>query len=151
MNERFEALHLDARSLEAYRNRTLDPASLLAAADHLAECAECRARAAEESPAIGHLRHSLEPSHLSEAGLEAFAEDSLSDPKACEHLAECARCSEDAHDLRRFVRPQRSAPAQWGRLPAASAMVCARLGAGWFFVRATTEPRATPAPRLGLP
>jgi hypothetical protein len=143
MNKQLEDSHLDAPSLEAYRTRLLDPKALLAAADHLAECPQCRARAAVEAPAIGHLKQSLEPSHLSETELEAFAEDSLSDPTACEHLSECARCREDAYDLRRFVRTRKQMPASWWHLPTwpaaawlgLSSAICAALFAGWYFPR----------------
>lgn len=152
-----ETVHLDAQRLEAYRTRTLDPAALLAAADHLAECAECRARAAEP-PAIGHLRDSLETTHLTEAELEAFAEDALSDPDACEHLAACSRCADDAHDLRRFVRTHSEAPrTRWLRPVwpvAAATALCAAALAGWFVTR--PKPPANiaavaPAAVAGLP
>jgi hypothetical protein len=126
--------HLEPLKLEEYLSRTLSPAALLAADDHLAQCTECRERAALSAPPIRQLRRSFAPAHLNQDSLAAYAEGRLSDAAARAHLRECAQCREEAEDLLRFVREgTRTAPAReprvWWRLAAAAAVCALVVGA----------------------
>ena len=127
--------HLEAAQLEGYLARTLDPAALLAADDHIAHCSACRERAAASVPPIRQLRRSFAARHLSQESLSDYAEGRLSDRGAQAHLRECAQCRAEAGDLRAFVRegkrrPATASPARlWWRLAAAAALCALAIAA----------------------
>jgi hypothetical protein len=145
--------HIHFAQLEAYRRGALDPSEFLAVDDHLAECPNCRARAAQDAISIRQLRSSFETPeapHCSEAEIEEYAEGRLSSPRALSHLQDCARCREDGEDLRSFVQQGRVITPRPGRnwWPMAAAAAIAVLIAGAFLVRFPREPARHPAATL---
>ena len=108
--------HLTEDELRQYWKRGMSPASLLAADDHLAECADCRKSLSlmEKGSAGGaSLFHALtgeEPAgsrHLTHDELVANAEETDSAAErqqVTEHLRLCSACREDVEDLRNFRR-----------------------------------------------
>jgi anti-sigma factor ChrR (cupin superfamily) len=97
------AAHLDAEQLARYQDRTLEPAQLLAADRHLAECDECRGvlfnRAGAQAQLSG-LRARLSE-HLAYDQISACAEGHMQRAHE-EHLGECAACRAEVEDLMRF-------------------------------------------------
>ena len=102
--------HLSNQELEQYRRSALPPLELLAADDHLAECASCRARLAEAVPVVQAwqaLQAALPASaeadaHLSYEVLAALVDAQLPEPErraAAQHLAACALCAAEREDL----------------------------------------------------
>jgi hypothetical protein len=120
-----KAGHLTQEEIGQYWQRTLPPAALLAADDHLTQCEDCRklvGRTGRTVVGAAALRDALagaEPagsSHLSYEDLVAFAEDdwkTADRQQVIQHLGHCKACSEEAEDLRRF-RPGPSFRAETG-------------------------------------
>ena len=108
-----KARHLTAEEIGQYWQRTLPPADLLAADDHLAQCQDCRRsleRAKGTATREADLWHALtgeEPqgsSHLSYDDLVAVVDDAtVADrPEIRLHLATCKDCADEVADLRSF-------------------------------------------------
>lgn len=103
--------HLLTPQIEGYRQRTLSPAELLAADDHLAVCEACRHKLSREGQlqrAFTAVRTDLsaEPGHLPYEQLAAYVDRSLSetDREMVEsHLELCRRCADEVRDLREFA------------------------------------------------
>jgi hypothetical protein len=135
--------HLLNSQIEAYFQRTLDPAALLAADDHLAACAACRERAERSASSIRQLHRSLTVAHLTQEQFELYADGRLNDADANAHLRECPECLAEADDLTQFVRAGTSIkPAgtmAWWRLAMAAA-ICAAVVGGALLLRSTREP-----------
>jgi anti-sigma factor RsiW len=108
------ARHLTEEEIGQYWQRTLSPAALLAADDHLTQCPDCRkslAHAAGATTGRAALWRALtgaEPpgsSHLCYDDLIAFVENkgSAADrQQVLQHLEICKECSAEAQDLRSF-------------------------------------------------
>jgi hypothetical protein len=121
---------MSAQEIEQYRLRQLDAGALLAVDDHLAQCAACRALVSPPASVVQGVKQAIPSTHLDDAQLEAYAEGRLSDSHpAREHLKACARCCEEAEDLRAFALQRRAKRARdsWrGRIPLAglAAVAC---------------------------
>ncbi|HTD23963.1 MAG TPA: hypothetical protein VK738_15000 [Terriglobales bacterium] len=118
--------HLTEEELRRYRQRSMSPAALLAADDHLAECGDCREslgrmeKGTSRDATLWRAFTGSEPPgsrHLSHDELVAFAEDdwnSADRQQITEHLRVCTQCREDAEDLKSFrddlARPARPHP-----------------------------------------
>lgn len=108
--------HLTIQQLEAYRGRELRPAELLAADDHLAACAVCRAGLLEATPpphvAIAGLLAELRelaaapPQHLDyDEQLVPFVDNTIDEVGreiVRSHLSICPRCTAEARELQAF-------------------------------------------------
>jgi cell division protein FtsB len=113
--------HFSAQLFERYRRRTLPPAELLDADDHLAACEMCRRQLGDEQ----HLRVTAQSlraylaatgqTHLVYEQLAAYVEGAL-DPTDREiadgHLEFCARCVAELDELRAFARQMEAYPAK---------------------------------------
>lgn len=107
--------HLSSRNIERYLLRALTPEELLRADDHLASCADCRARAAEGAQAgqtfaslYGRLQEAArgEDAHLAYEQIAALVDGGLgADERGGveHHLASCPACAAAADDLRAFA------------------------------------------------
>jgi anti-sigma factor RsiW len=106
--------HPSPAVLECYRDRTLSPAELLDAGDHVTACEQCREvllpadqwhTTAAELVARLSAPGGEEPAHLSGTQLEACL-DGILDPVQRElvesHVARCPACAADLEDLRAF-------------------------------------------------
>jgi hypothetical protein len=102
--------------MEQYRERTLPFAELIAADDHLAECADCREHlgaAASLAPAASaaaalrrDLQASLRPEHISYEQLAAYVDreaDAVEREVVESHLSHCSHCVEQYEELRAFA------------------------------------------------
>ena len=105
--------HLSVRSLEQYRRRTLPPAELLRADDHIAACDSCRRRAGEgvgteeilraldaglrSSAAAGEHLSFEQLANLVDGRLDAHEREVFES-----HLDLCRLCAEEAADLRAY-------------------------------------------------
>lgn len=104
--------HLSPEVVQRYRQKSLSPHELIATADHLAICPECRellAAASDLSNRIHSLRSEFitqtESNHLSYADLESYVDGTLeaSRLQALDaHLMVCGRCSEELQDLESY-------------------------------------------------
>lgn len=106
--------HLSAQQVEQYRRRSLPPAELLDAGDHLIACEECRARIADVGKidlALSILRDDFTQQarapheHLSYEQLSAYVDDGLHSVEreiVDSHVAVCAQCKEEMRDLFAF-------------------------------------------------
>jgi hypothetical protein len=99
--------HLSDERIDAYARRTLAPADLLAADDHLAECADCRARAAARAGAASALDGLLADLRAGDAHLgEADVADHVAGRTGARasaidaHLRACPTCAREVADLR---------------------------------------------------
>ncbi|HUD71340.1 MAG TPA: hypothetical protein VMQ62_05195, partial [Dongiaceae bacterium] len=113
--------HLAADTMNRYAARTLDAGTLLAADDHLAGCAACRARLVDDAglrATVGSLAREVaaagraEPDHLPYESVEAMAEERLRGAArevADLHLEACATCAGEVTDLRAFAAAHRAA------------------------------------------
>jgi hypothetical protein len=111
--------HLTGEAIEHYRARQSSVAEVLAAQNHVAACAECRARlkaAVEADAAILSMRHltaqpgaqdtSEAESHLPYEQLALYVDDKLDEVEreiADSHLSFCGDCAADLADLRQYV------------------------------------------------
>jgi predicted anti-sigma-YlaC factor YlaD len=107
--------HLSQPVIELYRERSLPPAELIAADDHLGECEACRGRlegkAAWRAAAASlgeDLRAALavEPEHLRYEQLAAYVDreaDAVEREIIESHLSHCRECVEQFEELRAFA------------------------------------------------
>lgn len=132
--------HLSDDALRELMTGARSGAALLAADDHLAACAACRARGeALSGAAAAGLRPAVGPPepHLSDDDLQAFVDGALEPAAraaATRHRAACAVCAEQIRDLEAWI-PARTRP--W-RLPlaAAAAVLLAVVGPSvWWLMR----------------
>lgn len=103
--------HLSAQQMIRYRQRTLSPADLIAACDHLAACATCRAGVSDAEhlqsafDALGpslHQSAASESTHLTVESLAAYAAGHLAGADldvVSSHLEICAECDANAVGL----------------------------------------------------
>src|SRR5262245_23739130 len=103
--------HFSAQLIERYRQRTLPPAELLDADDHLATCELCRHQLNDErrvQATARSLRADLAAtglSHLPYEHLAAYVEGALdlTDREIADsHLNLCAQCTWEIDELREF-------------------------------------------------
>jgi hypothetical protein len=144
--------HLTDRDIGRFRLRKLQGDALVAFADHLAACADCRRRVAErrdEATALGSLEEALGiagNNHVSESELQAFVDGRLDGDRRGDistHLGQCRACAEEVRDLQGFAtafrRPGRVQRAwTFGALAAAAVLV---LGIGFTLLSRTERPR----------
>ncbi len=136
--------HLTEQQLAQYADGTLPAAELLDVGDHLADCADCRGRAAQSSglqSAVADLRRGLQPTpdaeldHPEHEQLVAYIEDGLDavDKEIVEgHLEFCENCAAEVAELRSFRAILSTYPAKEYE-PAATPTVWQR-----FFAPSTT-------------
>jgi hypothetical protein len=113
------ASHLSDEQIARYRGRTLAPADLLDADDHLVGCDTCRdrlARTLDTLRAGSRLRASL-ATHLGYEAVVACAEG-RGTPEDRQHLAECDLCAGEVADLRAFQGELREQPRAVVEMPA---------------------------------
>lgn len=113
------ASHLTDEQIARYRGRTLAPADLLDADDHLVGCDSCRdrlVRTYDLSGEAARLRVSL-AAHLDYEATVACAEG-RGTPEDLEHVAECDLCAGEVADLRAF-RGELQKPRAVVEMPAA--------------------------------
>ena len=145
--------HLSTRSLEQYRLRTLPPAELLRADEHIAACDSCRRRAGEDVRAERVLRAmdaSLRSAaadaareHLSFEQLADFVDgrlDAAEREVIGSHLELCRLCEEEAADLRSYRNTLAAEPGRPGRGAASGRHGLAALLAGFRNLFATATP-----------
>ncbi|MES1258289.1 MAG: hypothetical protein ABUS51_07655, partial [Acidobacteriota bacterium] len=101
--------HFTPEMVEGYRARTLTPDELVAAARHLAGCAECRAKVAPAREQ-GKLLDALSGEHLQYEELEALAKGGRA---GLSHVAVCGQCAREFEDLRSFRESLRRRPTPW--------------------------------------
>lgn len=113
--------HLPVEAMDGYARRSLAPADLLSADDHLESCALCRERISDAEgvkEAVRSLGEALRPAagreeaHLTYEQLETHAAGILSraDREIIDaHVAECDVCAAEARDLSAFARSARAA------------------------------------------
>ena len=106
--------HLTPEQLARYAKRTLSPAELLAADDHLAACETCRQRAGDpqsEETAFAFLRQDLAAqaklglSHVSYEQMESYVDNDAdaSDREIVDsHVELCRTCREELRELQEF-------------------------------------------------
>ncbi|MEN3334823.1 MAG: hypothetical protein V7641_4188 [Blastocatellia bacterium] len=132
--------HLSEQQLERYRQRTIPPAELITATDHLAICEACRQQlgGADQlrnafvalGPAL-HAAASREPAHLLPEQMSEYVAnemDAVDRDVADSHLEFCEPCNSEIRHLRKLktslvsfpVKDGASvqSPARSGRLPA---------------------------------
>jgi hypothetical protein len=106
--------HLSAQQVEQYRKRSLPPAELLDAGDHLVVCAACRAKLADPEQldaSLSNLRDDFKrqarapQTHLNYQQLSAYVDDQLDAVEreiVDSHVVVCASCKEELRDLFAF-------------------------------------------------
>jgi hypothetical protein len=116
--------HPSVAQLEAYRQKRLSAADLLAVDDHLAVCGACRDRITHPhilQPSVMSFQNDLEaparqpPEHLPYELLEALVDRTASDNEqeiADAHLEACHACSCELEELRAFKTQIAAWPAQ---------------------------------------
>jgi anti-sigma factor RsiW len=115
--------HLSAQLIERYRRRTLSPAELIAADDHLVGCEACqhqlyetpRVHSALELLQSELLEAGLLPDHLTEEQLAAYVDGALDETAreiADSHLQLCSPCTERLNELRTFAAQLAAFPAR---------------------------------------
>jgi len=121
--------HPTADQLDRYRRRAASPAETLTVDAHVAGCDRCFEAVRADA-------------HLTFDELAALADGTLA---AHPHLALCAPCRGELHDLRQMREAVRDAraPRRWWPL-AAAAMLVLLAGAAWLWLR--VPPPAPPAP-----
>jgi hypothetical protein len=160
---------MTAAEIELYMRKGMDRRQLLAAGEHLAECAECQAKlsdAMDVDRRAAALRRALgEPEdHLSYESLAAYMDGQLDvsdELHARNHVEECEQCRVELQDLRRFraevaelqpsgvvrlwplqrFRQWFHSPLAWAAIPAAAAALA---GLVWIL----RGPALAPRPRL---
>jgi anti-sigma factor RsiW len=106
--------HLSPQQVEQYRRRTLPPAELLDASDHLAACEACRSRVADTGridATLSGLREDFRQqssaplTHLDYQQLSLYVDDELDEVEreiVDSHTMVCASCKEELRDLFAF-------------------------------------------------
>jgi hypothetical protein len=124
MTSRDSSAHLTGGEIDRFRRRALAPGELVAIADHLAGCGDCRARVATPADvaaagsqfetAIG-----VAESHVPEDDVHAYVDGTLDSARRVEveaHLEQCAMCADEIKNLQQFARQDRAGsrgPAFW--------------------------------------
>lgn len=105
--------HLTDEQIARYRGRTLDPADLLDADDHLAGCDACRERLARGRSLRGDAAQLMArvTDHLDYDAVVACAEGRGTDEQR-RHAAGCELCAAELADLRRFQGELRRTPVE---------------------------------------
>jgi hypothetical protein len=140
--------HLSPQEAAGYARAALPADELLRIDDHLAACADCRARvgASPDGPAAAALRDVLTPvapapEHVSYEQLEGFVDGRLDDYEQATveaHLDLCGTCAEDLSDLRNAAGHRPARPAgRWIGIAAAGA---AAAGFAVWFVLSDAPP-----------
>lgn len=106
--------HVTDTELDAFIQRTASASDLVKIDQHIAGCADCRARMqARAGRALGWLQREINGSssedHLSFDAIAALAEGN-DVPEAREHLRACSRCQAEVDDLTQAVRSDRERP-----------------------------------------
>lgn len=137
--------HLSLSQVRAYVRGALHPSTLVGIDDHLEACAACRAALARESDAsfgaeafaraLAAPESRAESPHLTFDHLRGAVDETLVPAErewVTAHVALCAMCAEELHDLERFaaILPGRPKPAPAPEAP----------------VEAAREPGPTPRP-----
>ncbi len=125
--------HLTGEAIELYRTRRASAAEALAAQNHVADCADCRARlaaAVEADAALPSLRKQMMPSedddfgadsHLPYEQLTLYVDGRLDEVEreiADSHLSFCDDCAADLADLRQYAALAASAELKPAARPA---------------------------------
>lgn len=100
--------HPSAEALARFRRGELDPAEMLAIDEHLAACDECAAAPAADVEARWH--QALAGTHLTYDDIERRLDGRAGEDETAEfetHLASCAMCRDEWHDLQSVTRPPR--------------------------------------------
>ena len=148
--------HVSDAEIDLFRRRQLPASALVPFSDHLAGCAECRARAsgsagprgpAYATAAAAALNADLglaDDPHVPESDIHAYV-DGGPDPERrawiASHIAECSACAEEVRDLSGFAAAfhrSRPARAKWAYLVATAAAVLV-LAAGAMLFRGGSE------------
>ena len=119
--------HLDSKSISTYADGKADPATLLAASDHMVDCEACR-KAVETHvlstrawPKFDDLVAEDGVEHLSEEELEVAARDQdLLSPEAVAHLRGCEQCCQELRDASSYLASEKPRTARRKRSSAAS-------------------------------
>jgi predicted anti-sigma-YlaC factor YlaD len=134
--------HLSAQHIQRFRERSLPPAELLAADDHLAACEACRQLLTQDEQAqaaITSLRAELQTAAISESDhlvyeqLAAYLNGGLDelDLEIVEsHFAVCSACVEEAKELRAY-KAEMSTYSETEYLPTKSLSLKERLATVW--------------------
>jgi hypothetical protein len=113
MSERLAA-HLSTKSIDDYRRRTMSPAELIIADDHLATCDVCYRRVSHSDdpedmfvsvPTDDLTAATGESGHLSYEQLASYVDDELDEVEreiSDVHLQVCKQCSDELRDLHVF-------------------------------------------------
>jgi hypothetical protein len=114
--------HFSTEQVRHYLRRSMTPAELLAADDHLSACDACRerlAQAARPEALVSNLRSGLKaearraPRHLAYEQLAAYVDDSMGEVEreiVDSHLSVCPLCKEEMRDLFAFRETLARAP-----------------------------------------
>jgi len=146
--------HVADADIERFLRRQLPGDALVAFADHLAECGECRSRVAargDAASASAALQDGLgvdEDPHLADSEIQAFVDGSVDAERRAAisaHLAECPACAEEVRELSEFAAefnrsPQSRSPWMYGALAAAAVLALA-VGSA-LFLRGHNAPTA---------
>jgi hypothetical protein len=108
-----KAHHLTEEEIRQYWQRTLPPATLMAADDHLAQCTDCRksvkrsGKLAGEAALLDALAGEEPPHshHLTYDDLVAFVDDDSTAgdrPEILQHIRTCKDCADEVEDLTRL-------------------------------------------------
>lgn len=154
--------HLSAEQIEAYRKRSMAPASMLAADEHLAQCEPCRAKldaTGQVTAALSELSAGLRqaragPDHLSYELMESYANNATdaADREIVEsHIELCRMCAAEVKDLQAFAAALAAQPAIEGPEPSVWQKFLALLRSpaqwkpSWLegAVRSFSQPRST--------
>lgn len=142
--------HLSDDAVRGLLAGTLSAGELLAAGDHLEQCAACRERAAtrgdaERAATALTAAVGAPPGHVSDDDLQACVDGSA--PAAVRaaveaHAAGCAVCAEQLRDLREWTAPRRASLWTWAAAAAAALVLAAALG--WLPFRGPSRAEALP-------
>lgn len=135
--------HPSDAELRQFRQSGLPPDLLLQVDDHLAECEDCRRRAAELGNAaarIGELGAQLRfaSRHLSDEDVQALVREERPTERrteALEHLRVCATCAAHVEDVRLWQTREAPKASLW-RAAVAAALLLAALSAAFWWTRA---------------
>lgn len=124
--------HLSGEEAGRYRHRAMSATELLHADDHLADCAACRGAiaSADELASLAGLLTSAEASHLDFEQLAAYVDGTAGEidrELVDTHVAGCALCRHELHDLAKFAVKPHHAARWWIGAAAAAAIAAAAL------------------------
>ena len=105
-------MHVSAAEIARFRARQLPADALVAFADHLAVCADCRQRTAalpDEEAVERALDEALglgDDAHVPELDIHAFVDGTVDEARRnaiSAHIALCATCAAEVRDLREYI------------------------------------------------